>query len=129
MAPPATSVAERKGRRELAGHRVLVLYSESLMAQGVEAMLRKLSPLDTVGVDINQPDAVEQARAAQPDAVVVDVSELRGPCQALFLLLLDEFPALRIICLLPEGNAVDVFRKQRVYIRRAQDLIASLLER
>jgi hypothetical protein len=127
--PPAPGLAEPKGRQELAEHRVLVLYSDSLMAQGVEAMLRKLPSLETVAVDIDQPDAIEQARAAHPDVVVVDLTELRGPCQEIFLRLLDEFPTLRVVCLHPEGNVLDVFRKQRVYIHQAQDLIATLLDR
>jgi hypothetical protein len=42
---------------------------------------------------------------------------------------LDEFPTLRVVCLRPEGDTVDVFRKQRVCVRQAQDLIATLLER
>lgn len=92
-------------------------------------MLRKLSPVDTAAIDMEEPDALEQARAAQPDVVVVDMSELRGPCQELFLDLLEEFPSLRVVCLRPEGDMADVFRKQRVYVRQAQDLIAIILER
>ena len=128
MAPQAPGLATSRSRRELTGRRVLVLYSNSLMAQGVEAMLRKLSPLATTAIDIDQPDAVEQVRAAQPDVIVVDLLELQGPNQELFLQLLDEFQTLRVVCLRPEGDAVDVFRKQRVYIHQAQDLIASLFD-
>jgi CheY-like chemotaxis protein len=114
---------------DVAKHRVLVLYSGSLIAQGVGAMLRELSLVETAAIDIEEPDALERARATQPDVVVVDMSELRGPCQKLFLDLLDEFPTLRVVCLRPEGDTVDVFRKQRVCVRQAQDLIATLLER
>jgi len=129
MMPPAMDVAERGTRKEPAEHRVLVLYSGSLIAQGVGAMLRKLSLVETAAIDIEEPDALERARATQPDVIVVDMSELRGPCQELFLDLLDEFPTLRVVCLRPEGDTVDVFQKQRVYVRQAQDLIATLLER
>ena len=118
--PPAMDVPKR---------RILVLYSGSLIAQGVGAMLRKLSPVETAAIDIEEPDAVERARATQPDVVVVDMSELKGPCQELFLGLLEEFPTLRVVCLRPEGDTVDVFHKQRLYVRQAQDLIAALLER
>jgi hypothetical protein len=119
VVPPTTDVAKR---------RVLVLYSGSLIAQGVGAMLRNLSLVETAAIDIEEPDALERARATQPDVVVVDMSELRGPCQGLFLGLLEEFPTLRVVCLRPEGDTVDVFDKQRVCVRKAQDLIATLLE-
>jgi chemotaxis response regulator CheB len=119
MVPPAMDMAKR---------RVLVLYSGSLIAQGVGAMLRKLASIDTAAIDVEEPDALERARATQPDVVVVDMSELRGPCQELFLGFLEEFPTLRVVCLRPEGDTVDIFCKQRVHIRQAQDLIATLLE-
>jgi hypothetical protein len=128
MVPPAMDLAGRRTGKEPAEHRVLVLYSGSLIAQGVGAMLRELSLVETAAIDIEEPEALERARATQPNVVVVDMSELRGPCQAVFLDLLDEFPTLRVVCLRPEGDTVDVFHKQRVHVRQTQDLIATLLE-
>lgn len=106
--------------------RVLVLYSQSLFAQGLQRLLEKSSDFEVIGVDLDLEDAVKSIRALHPDAIVVDVDELSGGGRDLIVQVLRETPSLQLVCLTAMDGKVNVFRREQAPVLRAEDLLEAL---
>ncbi|TAK33695.1 MAG: response regulator transcription factor [Chloroflexota bacterium] len=106
--------------------RVLVLYSKSLFAQGIEKVLKKLEGLDVIGIDLDQPAAMEHISDLEPDAVIVDSADLPAHNSALILRLLRETPSVKVLCLSINDGTVDIYRKQRFVASKAEELVEAL---
>ncbi len=110
----------------MAAKRIAVLYRNSLLAQGLEAALRKADEAEVHGLDLDAPDAVDRLEALAPFAVVVDPQELRGESWAGLLGLLQNGPLVCVVSLRPGEDAVDILRKGRVEVARARDVLGAL---
>ncbi|MDA8189702.1 MAG: hypothetical protein M0T85_16300 [Dehalococcoidales bacterium] len=110
----------------MANRRILVLYSKSLLAQGVENLLRKSEGLEVIGVDLEQRDAVRRIGTLQPEVVIVDGDDLPVYGGSLILQLLREHPSVKVLCISVNGNTVDIYRKSQMAVTRADELVAAI---
>ena len=110
----------------MATRRVLVLYSRSLFAQGIEKLLRKVEGLETIGIDLDRPEAIEQICDLRPDAVIVDTADLPARGSALILQLLRDNSSVEVLCLSVLDGSMDIYRKQHFVVNRAEELVEAL---
>ncbi len=109
-------------------HRVLVLYSQSLFAQGLQRLLERSGDFEVVGVDLDLNDAVDSLRVIHPDAVVIDADDLSSGGRELLLQLLRETPSIQVVCLTAVDGKVSVYRREQRPVLRSEDLLDALRE-
>lgn len=110
----------------MASGKVVVLYGRSLMAQGLEALLRSFGSLDVVGIDLEQPDAWERLRSSRAQAVLVEPADLEHGQWSTLWRFLDDNQDLSIILVHTSDDSVSIYRKQRMAIRDPDDLVAAI---
>ena len=106
--------------------RVLVLYSKSLFAQGIEKLLRKVEGLEIIGIDLDKPAAIEEISALTPDAVIVDTADLPARGSALILQLLRDNSSVKVLCVSVVDGSMDIYRKQHFVVSKAEELVEAL---
>lgn len=102
---------------------ILVLYSHSLLAEGVESLLKK-EALEVRGMDLEDPGAIESVRCLGPqDIVLLDTSEtFHHPSLNIPQVLLQNQHVV-VIALNSQDNKVEIFRKEEKAIARLSDLV------
>lgn len=111
----------------MAAKRIAVLYRSSLLAQGLEAALRKTDDAEVYGLDLDTPGVLERLEALTPFAVVVDPQELPGDCLVGLLELLQRSTLVCLVSLRRGENVVDILRKERVEVAKARDVLAAVI--
>lgn len=113
--------------------RVVVLSGQSLLAEGIASRLRQyLQLVEFEIVDPRQPDAVAQITAARPSIVILDVTDPGVTRFRSLSKLLLSFPKLRIICLDPQHEQIQVVTSEQhpaVEVRDLAEAIGLHLER
>ena len=109
------------------GARVYVLFGNSLMAEGVEVMLKK-EGLGVVGVDVGDEEAFSRfERDFQPgDAVIVDVGDAAVHPTLSLLHTLAERADVLVIGLDASQNEVHIFRKWRKTVSQVGELVEAI---
>jgi DNA-binding NarL/FixJ family response regulator len=107
-------------------HRILVLYSQSLFAQGLQRLLEKSGDFEVIGVDLDLQDAVTSLRANHPDAVLVDADDLNVGGKNLLVQVLSETPSVQLVCLTAVDGKVCLYRRELVPVTRSEDLLRAL---
>jgi chemotaxis response regulator CheB len=105
--------------------RKVAFCGRSLMMAGLEAGLRGRKGLETIWLDADLPDAIEQLGSLQPDVLVVDLS---NPHSEYALTCLCEYPGIPVIGLDLTTNRATVISSQNYDTPTAPDL-AKLLQR
>lgn len=107
---------------------VFILYSSSLLAEGLEGLLRQ-EGLHVNGVDLRQPEALPRAkRRLRPhDVVIFDTGDsgVHPPSSILELLL--QGPEIALIGLDPCLNRVAIYRKMETSMSRPEELVKTIL--
>lgn len=104
---------------------VAVVYQGSLLTEAVRSLLEGSGDVPTVEVDLGEERAAERLRALQPSVVVLDADDdAFRSCR--LIALLEEIPAVRLVCLHGGGEHVDVYTKSRIALRGARDLAAAV---
>jgi hypothetical protein len=111
----------------MAAKKIAVLYRSSLLAQGLEAALRRAEDTEVHGLDLDTPGVLEQVAALAPFAVVVDPQELPGDSFAGLLDLLQRSPLVCVVSLRRGEDVVDILRKERVEVTKARDVLAAVV--
>ena len=111
----------------MAAKRIAVLYRSSLLAQGLEAALRKANDAEVYGLDLDAPGVPKQLKALAPLAVIVDPHELPGSLLLVLLELLQRGQLICVVSLRPGEDVVDILRKERVEVTKAGDVLAALV--
>ena len=57
---------------------VLVLHRNSLLAQGIERLLRRVPDLEVMAFDLDEPETLAHMGSLKPLAVIVDKADLEG---------------------------------------------------
>src|SRR3990170_3999992 len=100
---------------------VLILYQASLLAQGVESLLRKERGLDVVGLRLGSGPRGGYVEGLDPDVIILDTCDLGGRAGMTVLGLLQEHPRAKVICLNAEDDKLEVYRRhERVAARREE---------
>ncbi len=102
---------------------ILVLYRHSLLAEGVESLLKNEN-MSVVGMNLEDPEAVGRVECLGEQAVVLlDTSETNAhPSINVPRVLLDN-PSAVVIALNSQDNKVEIFRKEERSIARLSDLV------
>ena len=111
----------------MSSQKVVVLRGSSLMAQGIEALLRNSSSIDLTGIDLGEPDAWERLRLSEPAVVVVEPDDLEQGKWGTLWRLLEEYPDLAIILVHPSEDSITVYRKHLVTINDSEDLVTTVV--
>lgn len=107
-------------------HRVFVLVSQPLFAQGVQSLLSGQPGIEVVGVAVVGPDVFAQVQAAAPDAIII---EAKGEEQSrLIAQVLESIPDAKVIGLALEDNRIHTYYQQRKQGRRVEDLLEAIRE-
>jgi len=105
--------------------RVFVLYSQSLFAEGVIALLGQQEGVKVVGMETNQHLALDSIRRLRPDVVVFDSTE-QDPAYTIGCLL-KECPGTRLITLSLKDNKMKIYDNYQVVTPSPTDLIKAVL--
>ncbi len=102
---------------------ILVLYRHSLLAEGVESLLKK-EDLRVVGMSLEDPEAVERVACLDQGAVVLlDTSETNSHPAINVPQVLLQNPCAVVIALNSQDNKVEIFRKEERSIAKLSDLV------
>jgi DNA-binding NarL/FixJ family response regulator len=105
--------------------RVVILSGQALFAEGIASRLRQYLQLEELEiVDAGQPDALAEIAAVRPSVVILDVtdSEVTELCSLSQLLF--AFPKLKVICLDPQQEQVQVVTGKQHAAVNVRDLAA-----
>ncbi|HEX9015764.1 MAG TPA: hypothetical protein VF960_07145 [Chloroflexota bacterium] len=94
--------------------RVFILYSHSLFARGVQSLLAREQEVDVVGVEKDDPAALEQIKALGPDVILVDSTARHDERCLTISEIFRESPGARVISLNLQEDGVDIYDKHRI---------------
>ncbi|MDP2726699.1 MAG: hypothetical protein Q8P59_04075 [Dehalococcoidia bacterium] len=107
---------------------ILVLYRHSLLAEGVESLLKK-EDLKVTGMNLEDPEAIKLVSCLGRGAVVLlDTSETNAHPSINVPQVLLENPGAVVIVLNSQDNKVEIFRKEERAIARLSDLVDIIRE-
>lgn len=111
----------------MARRQVLILYRGSLLAQGVESLLRNEKGLDIASLQMDKEEKpAGYAVGLTPDVIILDTCDLGGQARLSVLGLLEEHPKAKVICLNPEDGKVEVYRKDQRVATRREELVEAI---
>lgn len=113
-------------QEQMARRQVLILYQASLLAQGIESLLRKEKGLEVVGLQLGKRVAETQDANFEPDAIILDTCDLSGRAGISVLSLLHEHPKAKVICMNAEDNRLEVYRKDERIATRREELVDAI---
>lgn len=104
---------------------VVLLGRENILGSVVESLLDSLKMWKVVRIleDHNRNTLIQDVKALKPGVVIVYKSESIIDIH-LLIELLDESPGLKIITVSPESNSMQIYNKQRVWIRNSEDFLS-----
>ncbi|MBI2305506.1 MAG: hypothetical protein HYU86_12270 [Chloroflexi bacterium] len=101
---------------------IVVVYGKSLLAQGIERLLRKVEDIEVVGIDLERAGAMESIRSVQPGTVVLDMDDVSLKGGDLILRLLQNVSSLTVVCLTNNGERADIYHKEQKPLTTTQEL-------
>jgi DNA-binding NarL/FixJ family response regulator len=105
--------------------RVFVLYSHSLFAEGVMALLGRHQEVEVLGAEAGTESAVESVRQLRPDVVILEGAQ-GDPAYAIACLL-RECPNTRLISLSLQDDKMEIYDNYQVSTPHPADLIQAIL--
>lgn len=107
--------------------RIMVLYRTSLLAQGLETLLRQVEGLEVAGVDLDRDRAViATVEAYRPEAVLWDRGDIPAAGADLVFEILEKLPSSRIFCFTSDENGLTVYAKRDISLATFSDLVREL---
>ncbi|MBI2305105.1 MAG: hypothetical protein HYU86_10235 [Chloroflexi bacterium] len=106
---------------------VFILFSHSLMAEGLNILLRA-HDLKVVGVDARQADAVEHAQHLMrpQDVIIVDEGDIAvHPSMSIFQLFM-KHPDVTVVGLNVKNNSMEIYQREVKTMERLEDLLGIL---
>lgn len=111
----------------MARRQVLILYRGSLLAQGIERLLRSEKSLEIACLQVGKEDeSGGYAVGLSPDVIILDTCDLGGQARLSVLGLLEQHPKAKVICLNPEDGRVEVYRKDQRIATKREDLVEAI---
>ncbi|MDP2660794.1 MAG: hypothetical protein Q8R28_08695 [Dehalococcoidia bacterium] len=102
---------------------ILVLYRHSLLAEGVESLLKNEN-MSVVGMNLEDPEAAKRVERLGVEAVVLlDTNETNAHPSINVPTVLLHNPSAVVIALNSQDNKVEIFRKEERAITRWSDLV------
>lgn len=115
-------------QRIMPKHRVLLICSQHLFGESLEAILRRVEDMELLGpMELSQENINTRLRELRPDAViVVDEGETKMSASYLTASILQQFPNLPVIRAGLEQNIFRVFSAHTLPAR-SSDLVEAIL--
>lgn len=106
---------------------VILWGRENILGSVVENLLDSLKLWKVIRFsdDHNESAIIGKIRELNPGVVIIYKKERLVEIQ-LLIQLLDECPGLKIITVNPESNSVQIYNKQRVWIKNSEDFLSML---
>jgi hypothetical protein len=104
---------------------VILLGKENLFGSVVESILGSVNTWKIVRIseDHDRNTLVQDIKALNPGVVIL-YEDKQSIELSLFIQLLEECPELRVITVSPESNSLQIYSKQRVWIKSPSDFIS-----
>ncbi|MDO8691867.1 MAG: hypothetical protein Q7R39_17995 [Dehalococcoidia bacterium] len=111
----------------MAHQQVLILYRGSLLAQGIESLLRKESAMDIASLRMRTEESPGGfAVEVTPDVIIVDTCDLGSRARQGILDLLEQHPKAKVVCVNPEDGRVEVYHKDQCIATKQEELVAAI---
>lgn len=106
--------------------RVLVVGNISLLGAGIESLLAGEPDLIVIGkVSDNKAELAGEIKRLQADVVILhEMGQTANPSD--LLVLLEDYPGLRVVVISASDNLIYVYNKQRVLVAQTGDLIDAI---
>lgn len=109
--------------------RVLVLYSRSLLAAGVQSRLKRMDGVEVMdGADSGRRNPLEWIRSVCPHVVIIDEDDPGINCGELIPQILDEDPAIRLVRISTAGERVHIYDKRVLSVSNVGGLLEAIGE-
>lgn len=92
--------------------KVVILYSQSLFAAGIESRLRHVEGLAVIRVDASEAEALQKINEVMPDVVIVDGHDRNPTCEAVIPRVLSQDNAARVISLNLNSKEISIYRRE-----------------
>ena len=100
----------------------VLLGQESLLVCAVEFILKDWRVV-RISSEESYQELLKNIEAVNPSVVIIQQDEQAFDVQ-LLMQLLQDCPGLKVITVNPENNSIQVYNKQRVWIKEAADLLS-----
>ncbi len=110
----------------MAARRILILYQDSILAQGLLSLLRERASLQVRSGQLQDPHTKELLREFVPDAVIIDREDFARQAAITIDQLLRVRPDLKVIDISARNDIALVFESQQVRLAQIDDLLAAV---
>lgn len=107
--------------------RVFILYSNSLLAEALESLLRGREGIEVIGKEANQQRGLESIKALHPDVVLIDTTDSRLNGTGDIPRLLGERPEAKVLSFSLYDNHIDVYHRHRITATKVEDLFGAIM--
>ena len=110
----------------MTARRVLILYRDSLLAQGLESLLRQQKGLETSAAQLEEANVEELVRQFAPDVIIVDRDELAEQTAITIGDLLAAGTGTKVIDVSIRNTTVRLYEGRELSEAGFQDLLAAI---
>lgn len=108
--------------------KVVVLYSKSLFAAGIEKRLSRIEDFQVIHIDASTNDPLPLIDAARPDVLIVDVVEENPVCKAIVLQVLKQSHAPLVVSLDLNHTEISIYQRSGHQVMNGDDLVSAIRE-
>lgn len=110
----------------MAARRVLLLYQDSLLAQGIISLLRERAVLEVAAAQLANGELHQVVEEFVPDVVIVDRDDLAQQAFITIEQLLRELPDIRIIDISSRDDLARIYEGHQIRVAKFDDLMETL---
>lgn len=111
------------GRRASKRLRIMVIYHNDLLGEGVSQFLQGLNVLDVSTVNTVRQDAMQLLREVEPDIVMLEVDGSKLEATQI----MEERPGITVLTFKLTDNTMTIFSKRQVSVSRPEELVDAIL--
>ena len=105
---------------------IVVLYSQSLFAAGIEARLMGANQFQITRVDTSDKKAIDYLGELRPDVIIVDLNDAEAMQDNVITQFLKGNNVSKIIGLDLNSNEISIWRKEKKLVFTGVDLISAI---
>lgn len=109
----------------MTARRILLLYQDSLLAEGLRSLLEEQIGLEVNVRRFNDSDVEEFVRQFAPDVVVIDKEDFIAHARITIDQLLREWPQTRVVDVSSHDVLVRVYQGREIRVTKFEDLLAT----
>ncbi|MBZ0276167.1 MAG: hypothetical protein K8I60_08490 [Anaerolineae bacterium] len=105
---------------------VVILYSQSLFAAGVESRLRSIEGLTVTRVDASDKMVLELINSLIPDVIIIDEQDTALVGEVLIPQVFSQNPSLRLVGLNLNSREINIYRREGRAVLTGDDLAEAI---